>query len=160
MFGLTPIAAAPFASLAGASYSVNVDELFTLVDLTDVPNMGYAVTLAETFSLSESLASGFTFYTAIDETASVTDNTTGSLGTFAQISEILSLADITASQVNFVGYTAETFVLSESIFPRGWFKIDDSQTNNWTGITTNTTTWSNINTTQTPGWTPIDDSQG
>jgi hypothetical protein len=55
---------------------------------------------------------------------------------------------------------AESMTLSESIFPRGWFTINENQTTSWTGIPTNTTTWSSINNNQVPGWTPIDDSQG
>jgi predicted aspartyl protease len=147
------------AILGAQGTNATTAESFTLTDEA-TSSAGYAGTTAESFSLVEVLDAGFTFFTTIDESTSITEAVTSFLAAYPQVAEIIALTEITAAQTNFVGYTAETFVLSESLFPRGWIKINDDQSNNWTGIVTNTTTWSPINNTQNPGWVDIDDSQG
>ena len=139
MFGLTPIAAAPFASLAGATYVVSVGETFTITDAV-VGGADYLMTNAESFSLADAAIGTASIVTDVSELFTVTDIYDGIRAQYADV--------------------AESMTLSESIFPRGCFTINENQATSWAGIPTNTTIWSSINNNQVPGWTPIDDSQG
>ena len=64
-------------------------------------------------------------------------------------------------QAAFAAAIVETFQMLDNQFPRGWFRIDDTQLTTWNNINnTQAPGWSTIDNSQLSGWTDIDDSQG
>ena len=99
------------------------------------------------------------------------------------IAEAITVADSSTQQSNFLNSIVETFTILDSQFPRGWIRIDDSETANWGfrnqnineigGFATSTfagtpfagylsftgTVPNPIIDVNTPNWTPIDNSE-
>lgn len=91
-------------------------------------------TTAEAITLADSQAGIRGQFGTTTESITLT-NTQDVLVAFApQIAELLALTELISVQSNLVGYTAETIVFTDTQIQRGWIKINNSQTPNWTSI--------------------------
>lgn len=156
MFGYEAFAQAPFASLAGNTYNVNIAEAG--VDTSEVLTRRaiYVRTQAEGVEGSESMARGLLFVADIAEGATGED-------VYTRATDFVALQVEGADVIE-----ALTNLREGNVYPDGvqlyvnigdglvWGMIDDRQNPNWQNVNnTAATGWTEINNTQPPGWTQI-----
>mgnify|MGYP003703566207 CR=1 FL=1 len=84
----------------------------------------------------------------------------GSSPILESIAENVNMADSAVAPAQFKSSIIETFAMLDKQFPRGWLKINDSDTITWAKVNdSQTTIWHNINNSQAAGWKPVDDTQ-
>jgi len=136
-----------------AGFNPTNAESLTLTDAQST-QVAFAPTNAETLTLTNTQSSQVSFVSTNAESITVADaqagirgqfgttaeaitftNTQAALAAFApQVAELLTLTELISIQSNLVGYTAETIVFTDTQIQRGWIKIINSQTPNWTNI--------------------------
>ena len=141
------------AQVSQVNFNPTNTESLTLTDAQST-QVSFAPTNAETLTLTNAQSSQVSFVSTNAESITVADSQAGIRGQFAttaeaitftdtqaalaafapQVAELLTLTELISIQSNLVGYTAETIVFTDTQIQRGWTKIINSQTPNWTNI--------------------------
>ena len=157
MFGITAFADAPFASFAGVQFS-DVSETATATDAVVVAASIFNAPVVETATATDAISSAQTFETTISETGTSTDLISSTQTFPGTISETSTATDAVGSVQVFVTFVSETATATD-VFVGGflWNLIDDTQSANWTGISTAGATggWVTITVDPATTWQPI-----
>lgn len=137
MFGITAFADAPFASFAGVQFS-GVSETATATDAVVVAASIFNAPVVETGTATDAISSAQTFATTISETGTSTDSISSSQGFLSTVAETGTATDAVSSKQTFVTFVSETATATDAIVGSFlWNLIDDTQTANWTLVSTN-----------------------
>ena len=156
MFGYEAFSQAPFASLAGNTYNVNIAEAG--VDTSEVltRRAAYARTQAEGVEGSESIARGLVFLANMAEGATGEDVYTRATDFVTSLDEGATGRDVLTNlrQGNVYPDGVQLYVnIGDALV---WGMIDDRQGPNWQNVNNSASTgWTEIDNTQPPGWTQI-----
>ena len=157
MFGITAFADAPFASFAGVydssvsetgtatdavsskqTFSTLIAETGTATDSVVVAASIFNAPVVETATATDSISSAQTFVSAVSETGTSTDSISSSQGFLSTVAETSTATDAVSSKQTFVTFVSETATATDAIVGSFlWNLIDDTQTANWTLVSTN-----------------------
>lgn len=156
MFGYEAFAQAPFASLAGNTYNVNIAEDGVDTSSAIGRTAIYVRTQAEGADVSEVLTRGLLFVADVNEGVAGEDTYERSVNFVALVVEGTEVVE------------ALTYLRQGNVYPVGvqlyvnigqalvWGMIDDRQNPNWQNVNNSASTgWTEINNGQTPGWNQI-----
>ena len=115
------------------SFAPTNAETLTLAN-TQSSQVSFVSTNAEAITLADAQAGIRGQFGTTAESITLTNTQAAIVGFFPQIAELLTLTELISIQSNLVGYTAETIVFTDTQIQRGWTKIINNQTPNWTNI--------------------------
>jgi len=113
-----------------AQFLESLNENFGVADFstqtsTFIESLTEATTIAEVETIIAGFVESIVEPTTLDNTQSITAQ-------FVEIiAEAITVADSSTQQSNFLDSIVEAFTILDSQFPRGWIRIDDSETANW-----------------------------
>ena len=153
MFGYAALAQAPFAALGESAIAVAFSDTATITTTAQAPVIVFSSALADTSTLSDSVATTVNHVVYIADTATGTD-TFSALATFAVgIADTATITDtpsvVATINVSVTGVQLTVYIGGVLV----WAVIDDSQNANWQNINdAQASGWVVINNLQTPGW--------
>lgn len=157
MFGISAFAAAPFASFAGVQYAAvsetatatdaissrqifvsAVSEAGTATDVVTVAASIFNASVVETGTATDAVSSKQTFLSLVAETGTSTDSVSSKQVFVSTVAEAGTATDAVSSNQVFVAAVTEAATATDT-FVGGflWNLIDDTQTPNWTLVSTN-----------------------
>jgi hypothetical protein len=113
-----------------AQFLESLNENFGVADFSTqtsafIESLTEATTIAEVDTIIAGFVESIVEPTTLDNTQSITAQ-------FVEIiAEAITVADSSTQQSNFLDSIVEAFTILDSQFPRGWIRIDDSETANW-----------------------------
>jgi hypothetical protein len=121
--------------------------------------VAFAPTNAETLTLADAQSSQVAINISTPEAITFTDSTQGIRGQFGSVADATTLTNTQAAQAGFRPTQAESVTLTDTRTATAIFVGNDAETIVFTDARIQRG-WIKINNSQTPNWTPIDDSQG
>ena len=113
-----------------AQFLESITEAVTSADSsTQISTFLESLTEATTITEIDTLVAGFV--ESIVEPATLNNSQSITAQFVEIIAEAITVADSSTQQSNFLNSIVETFTILDSQFPRGWIRIDDSETANW-----------------------------
>ena len=91
MFGLSTFAQAPFASLGGTKYDVDVAEALTLSDVFAISKVDYAGLVDDSISLTDDVPNQFNYYLTAAESFNLDAEPNVTWDTYAAANEAITL---------------------------------------------------------------------
>jgi hypothetical protein len=121
----------------------------------------FAVDIAELATGTDSAGSGFTFFTLVEESATITEETTPILALLSGITETATILDAVSSagSVFAVRVNESGRITDIAPVPTGVFNVSVIESLIATDVFFARLFWEPINVNQTPGWTEIVDVQ-
>jgi hypothetical protein len=143
---------------AAATFRVVVSENTNIQDLESVL-ASFVSSLSEAIRTADSSLAVRIHNSAATEALTIADAQTALRIQNALIAENINPADAITVIASFTSQITENLVLLDDPFPRGWFKINDSQTAVWTAVNNaGSSTWNSVNDDQSVTWTPINNN--
>ena len=140
------------------AFNITNVESFTLTD-TRSSQTAFAPTNAESLTLTNTQSSQVAFNVSNANTTTFTDTQAGIRGQFAAVSDSTTLTNTQSAIAAFAPRVSELFILTELISAQRSVVGNISENIIFTDAQIQRG-WIQINNSQTPGWTSIDDSQG
>jgi hypothetical protein len=141
-----------------ASFSAVITEDTNLADLQEA-TAAFVASLAEAITVEDSSLAVRIHNSDITEILTLADDQTALRTHNTLISENIFPADAITVIASFNSQITENLVLLDEPFPRGWYKIDDTQAGDWAQVNNaESSTWASIDDNQTVVWTKVNNS--
>lgn len=119
----------------GYFYSNSLTDIQTLSDVQTSAS-ATVVSLSETTTLTSSESGGIRYPNTIAETQTLTDVSVFSVAFITTVSEYVTMTEAISGGYKFNAVVLEPVMLTDQYLNRGWYALDDSQTETWGPITT------------------------
>jgi hypothetical protein len=154
VFGISAFADTPFASLAGSSFNSSVSETATATDAVS-SKQTFASAVTETGTASDAVSSLARFISAVTETGTATDAVSGFQGFISAVTETGTATDSTVGFITFPTSIAESGTATDAVSSLQTFSSLIAEAATATDSITGSFLWNLIDDTQTPNWTSI-----
>lgn len=118
----------------GRFYSVALSDLQTLSDI-ETSASATLVAILETTTLTSNESGGIRYPNTITETQTLTDVSVFSVAFITTVSEYVTMTEAISGGYKYNDVVLEPIMLTDQYINRGWYALDDAQTETWNPIT-------------------------